>query len=328
MDSSGQFTTQFIGLFLFFALMVIIPLIFWAYNNRSRKAKASPVDRQREKAAWLTSLDDEPVMPSSTTGDLPDLDLLLGAAPNASAPAPTSASKQSGTYRVKLANGSTIEAADVMVISRDLADGGLVIQIGDKAYPIGTYIADQEARRRFTSTLRDLVKQGEAMTTAPPTPAPAPTPEAKVEAAPAPDTKPEQPSAPVAPQPEPESAPKQKIATGERPVVPTLPDAPHGELPGDLPKFVTPSEPLRIRGGMPKTPVPELDIGGAVEAYLQYKLSQTPEFAQRSIHIHPAYGGGVKIEVDGRFYEAVSDIEDAETRDFIATAIEEWQSRQ
>ena len=74
-------------------------------------------------------------------------------------------------------------------------------------------------------------------------------------------------------------------------------------------------------------PVPEINIAGAIETYLQHKKSLTPEYANRSIHIYPAPGGGVSIEVDGKYFEAVSDVTDADVREFLSETISEWQDR-
>ena len=313
-------------LFCSFSLLMLISLAIMV-GNRTRKNAASSAERQREKADWLSSVgSSEPsVYQTPTAAELPDLDLLLGSPPPSYAP--PASNRPGGTHRLTLADGSSVEAADVLVIVRDLADGSLIVQLGDKAYPLGSYIDDADVRRRFSGTLRDLLAQGEAMSAAPPPEAvqsaPEPEPEPVLEdfvqeAAPEIEA-PAETTEPFDFRPEPDDKPRSTA---------TVQQVPRGMLPGDLPKFVAEETPLKMRGGMPKTPVPELDIGGAVEAYLQYKLSQTPEFAKRSIHIHPAYGGEIKIEVDGRFYDAVDEIDHEATRDFISEAIQEWQSRQ
>lgn len=73
--------------------------------------------------------------------------------------------------------------------------------------------------------------------------------------------------------------------------------------------------------------VAELDIAGAIEEYLQYKIQYAPEFQKRGIHIRSAYGGGVRIEIEGRTYEFVDDVEPENARLFIKQAIAEWQER-
>src|SRR5262249_11356221 len=112
-----------------------------------------------------------------------------------------------------------------------------------------------------------------------------------------------------------------------RPASPPPPIPASGVLPGDLPSFKLDDNPLAKpkRGQkLEQKPVPEINIAGAIEAYLQYKLQHSPEYAGHSIHIHPAPGGGVSIEADGKYYEAVSDVADPAVREFIAQAIQEW----
>ena len=101
--------------------------------------------------------------------------------------------------------------------------------------------------------------------------------------------------------------------------------------PGDLPKFKMPDGPpvKPKRGQRPVAePIPEINIAASIEAFLQHKLSMTPQYATRSIHVRPASHGGVAIEVDGKFYESVGEVEDAAVRAFLSATIEEWQARQ
>jgi hypothetical protein len=116
-------------------------------------------------------------------------------------------------------------------------------------------------------------------------------------------------------------------APGFTPPAPTIPTAP---LPGDLPRFSLDDQgPIKPPRGQKREvkPVPEINLAAAIEAFLQHKLRQTPQFASRSIHIHPSPNGGVSIEVDDRFYDAVSEVADVEVRAFLQSAIEEWQDR-
>ena len=71
-----------------------------------------------------------------------------------------------------------------------------------------------------------------------------------------------------------------------------------------------------------------LDLATAIETYLQHKLKHTPEYAEREIHVRSAPGGGVLIQVDAQFYEAVSDVEDDPIRQFLMATIQEWQESQ
>jgi hypothetical protein len=212
------------------------------------------------------------------------------------APAASAPVSRSSTYTVELTSGRRVEAAEVMTIARDLADGGLIIQIGDRAYRNPAEIDNEATRRRFNTTVRELARQ--AMNA---------------------DKQPNAKS----------TAPSERSAPRTAP--PPPPTSTTGAMPGDLPKFRADETPLlapRKRNQPPPPPVPDLNIADAIETYLQYKLSHTPEYAGRSIHVHAAPGGGVAIEVDGQFYETVGEVDNDDVRDFLANTIEEWQSRQ
>lgn len=101
--------------------------------------------------------------------------------------------------------------------------------------------------------------------------------------------------------------------------------------PGALPKFTLPEAKEPPRFGRVKAPtdiIPEIDIARAIEDFLQHKLETTERFRGRSIHVRHAPGGGVAIDVDGRRYETVSDVDDEEVRAFLREMIEEWQASQ
>lgn len=68
------------------------------------------------------------------------------------------------------------------------------------------------------------------------------------------------------------------------------------------------------------------DLAGQIDMFLQRKLQTEPELAARGIRIHSAAGGGVRIEVDGQFYESVGDVEDEAVRQYIQQTIAEWQA--
>ena len=106
------------------------------------------------------------------------------------------------------------------------------------------------------------------------------------------------------------------------------PPLPDGSMPGDLPSYKL-KDNVSAPKDTKKGAIPEIDLAGAIEAYLQHKLQYTPQYAHRQIHVRSAPGGnGVLIQVDTVFYEAVSDVADPEVRAFLTTAIQEWQQRQ
>lgn len=68
-------------------------------------------------------------------------------------------------------------------------------------------------------------------------------------------------------------------------------------------------------------------IAGPIEDLLQHRLAvHHPEWGNRSIHIHPAPDGGVIIEVDGLFYQAVGDVADSDIRGFLQQTISDWSN--
>jgi hypothetical protein len=235
------------------------------------------------------------------------------------------------------------DATEIMRIWRDVVDGSLIIQIGDEHYRTmgDVKLAGQE--RRFMAVLRELARlakeTGSEVTTAPPAasePPPAPQPAlppaepAPVAAAPLPQPEPEE-LAPPAPEPEPAPVP----APDPGPVQPVAPPVQQPAAPA-----ANDSEPIgsffqNVRkavqtGGksaqVEPTPEPP-GIAQQIELILQAKIQATPAFQGRRIHIHPSVSGGVTIEADGTFYEAVSDIEDEDVRAFVQSAIQAWEQR-
>lgn len=283
--------------------------------------------RARKANAALAAAGPSPVtFASQQAGELPDLDALVAV----EAPARP---QRKGTFTIPLTGGGEVEAVEVMTILRDVADGGLIIQIGDKSYRNPPALADAEFKRRFNMTVRDLYDSISRQSLSP-APAPAAAvsdvPRALGEAAdPIADATLETPSVDPA-QPAGDNA-------GERPSV-TMPppsviaaSTALGPLPGDLPKFKLPDTiepPRRGRRRPPAEPIPEINIAEAIEEFLQYKLRSESQFAGRSLHVRPAIGGGVKIEVDGQFYDSVDEVADAEVRAYLQAVIAEWQSRQ
>ena len=84
----------------------------------------------------------------------------------------------------------------------------------------------------------------------------------------------------------------------------------------------------RVAMGQPvETPheQPALSIADQIEELLQEFLRETPQFAGRTIHIRPALSGGVQIEVDGKFYEGVGDVEDEEVRAALVAVVRRWE---
>jgi len=87
----------------------------------------------------------------------------------------------------------------------------------------------------------------------------------------------------------------------------------------------------RAAMGQAPEPVPEqpdLNIADQIEDLLQERLAGDPAFEQRSIHVKPALDGGVRIEVDGAYYDGVGDVADEDVRALLMTVVREWEQRQ
>mgnify|MGYP005838682461 CR=1 FL=1 len=297
-DLTGFLQQPFVGSML--GLMCILGLLLAAVIGGLyylRRRRGAPVGRARTAATALAA-------------DMPDLDSLVSgltfdSRPAAAAPAPTRAARQ-GTFVVAVNDDDTAEAVEVMAILRDVVDGRLIIQMGDKA--LRNPSADPEFRDRFNRLMREMAQLVRA------SPAAAPAVESPAVA----DTL-APPSQPTPPPPRP------------RPVTPPAPTPPTaGAAPGALPTFRLEDQgPIKPGRGqkLEIKPIPEINIAAAVEAYLQHKLQTTGQYAGRSIHVHPTPDGGVSIEVDGQSFDAVSAVDDPDVRAFLEATIQEWQER-
>lgn len=308
------------------AVLLVIVLIFIVRarvrKNQARLAEAAGSASAPPMAAPSAA----PMGRAAAYGDLPDLDLLVSVPAAPLSPPAQSRPARKGTFSLTLNDGSITDAVEVMTILRDVVDGGLVVQMGDKTYR--NLANDEATKANFMKIMRELaniVKPGsapvsvEAPASAPPTALAETAPEAEPAAL-------RDLLTPGSDEPDPVLLPAGK------PYVPPPPAA-GGAMPGDLPKFDLDQKIEKKKGGflgrgkLELPPVPELNIAGAIEAYLQHKLRFTPGYEARSIHVHPAPDGGVSIEVDGRFFDAVGDVDDAEVRQFLASTIQEWQQR-
>lgn len=278
-------------------LVMVLTYIIMARARRSKNETATP-----PPPAYAGAPSPEPSHP----GDMPDLDMLVDTATLSAPATPPAKPARKGTYNVTTNDSGTSDAVEVMSIMRDVVDGRLIVQMGDKSYK--NFNLDADFKDRFTKLMRELAQAAQAKA-ASPSPAPA------VEAPPA------EPPKPVTPPP---PAPRPAVT-------PPPPMNADGTLPGDLPSFkMDDQKPLQTRKRGQKfelEPVPELNIAGAIEAFLQYKLQHSPEYAGRSIHVYPAPDGGVMIEVDGEYYESVGAVSDDAVREFLSQTIQEWQDR-
>jgi hypothetical protein len=80
---------------------------------------------------------------------------------------------------------------------------------------------------------------------------------------------------------------------------------------------------------VPPTPLapPSLNLVEEIDEILQRHLEADPAMAQRSIHLLPAPGGGLQIEVDGQHYDRPASVEDRQVQLMIKKALQEWESK-
>lgn len=187
--------------------------------------------------------------------------------------------------------GNTVE---VMRLLRDLADGSLVVEINGRYYYHLEDITDPEVGRRFNGivqALAEFVEPGDF----------------------------EMPEEWLTPPTEPIRA------TGDEVLPPTDWQTAHS-----TPQSQTRKVGFFQRGRQAgEEPLPEVrPMTEQIEELLQYRLTATPEFSNRSIHVRPAADGSVRIEVDGRFYEGVGAVDDPEIQEFLRETIRQWEARQ
>lgn len=309
------FVSSMLGMLCFLGLLLVAVIVLLVYVRRQKAARLAMATAG---ASSFGVSDDH---------DMPDMNLLVSAPaqpePKAAAPvtpvsqpitpvtpAPQPAAParpaRKGTFQIKPGDGATTEAVEVLTILRDVTDGSLLFQMGDKVYQ--NVNADSDFRDRFNKLMNELGQMPQqAVTPAASSPPPPPAVE--------------QPA--VIPQVAPSMA---AAPTPPKPVSPP-PAAPNGTVPGMLPSFKLDDQPMGQKRGrkLELPPVPEINIAGAIESYLQHKLWQSGDLPGHSVHIYPSPGGGVRIEVDGQFYEAVGDITDATVKDYLAQTIQEWQ---
>lgn len=244
--------------------------------------------------------------------DMPDLDLLIDknslekdlppvdpasilkkpaaeTRPPANTPPPPVRSNRRA-YRVPLSTGGLARAEEMLSVLRDTRDGRLMVQINDKAYRSLT--EDPEVKARFIQLMRELNDTVSKIDDNPP-------------------------------------SQEDLEAVVEDFNAPPPPIDADGGMPGDLPRYTLEESMRPTRTGRyESTPMPELNIPQAIESYLQHKLKYTPGFEGRQLHVLSAPGGGVRIQVDDRFFEAVGDVDEPDVREFLSATIQEWQARQ
>lgn len=183
-----------------------------------------------------------------------------------------------------------VDAVEVMRVWRDVSDGALIIQMGDKLFQTVPEMRDRGMAKRFINLVKDLARMAQAGAQASGLELP------NFEAT----------SAVISPQ---------GAWANKRPAL---------EKPVSLP--VSKVEAL-LTGAAPDLSG-AAGIAEQIEELLQFRLGQTPIFQQRSIHVRPNFDGSLRIQVDGRFYEHVDEVVDVDVREFLQGVIREWEARQ
>lgn len=190
------------------------------------------------------------------------------------------------------------DAIEVFRIYRDLADGALIVEMHGQRYRSLGEISDAQVGRRFLGNVKALAHF------------------ARLGDVEIPDEWGAEAPPPPAPRPEPAS-----------PSVPPPPSTP-ASRPAESPSLLGG---LFGRGAKSTEPEEEIDVrpmAEQIEELLQFRLMGSPDLRHRSIHVRSAVDGGVRIEVDGRYYDGVGDVEDEDVRTFIQAIIREWEARQ
>jgi hypothetical protein len=83
-------------------------------------------------------------------------------------------------------------------------------------------------------------------------------------------------------------------------------------------------------GQNPTTPEASapLTIADQIEDLLQARLADLPSFQGRTIHVRPSIEGGVRIEIDDKFYDGIGDVDDPAVRELLGDVVREWESQQ
>ena len=216
-----QFVGPVVGMICVFGILLVSVVALLIFVRRRKNAQAASAMPMPASFAPFESMGH----------DMPDLDQLVNTAGLGQfAPAaPPARAVRKGTFLVAVNDGDATEAVEIMTILRDVMDGHLIVQMGDKAYQ--SVNNDTEFKERFNKVMRELAQVVGK---------PVSQPAAPVVSAPAEDAEPAEvePPAPVeAPTPSLSDLmqPEQPPAPKPRPSAP--PPPPAGMMPGDLPSF-------------------------------------------------------------------------------------------
>jgi hypothetical protein len=183
------------------------------------------------------------------------------------------------------------DAVEIMRVWRDVSDGSLIFQMGDRVFQTLPEMHDNGFSQRFIKIVEDMARVAHAGALA---------------------------SGLNPPDFQKSSAIISQQGDWARRQVPPL-TSPTVEPTID-PQFTQIATSVAGSGGG--------SIADQIEEMLQRRLSQTPAFQHRSIHVRSNPDGTIRIVVDGRTYPHVDEVIDPDVRDFIQNVIREWEARQ
>lgn len=198
---------------------------------------------------------------------------------------------------------------EVMRILRVPPMGKLVIQVGNRRLESLAEVRDESVRRRLVTAIGELIifaggyEQLVETGVAPP-------PAAAVSDA-----------GPAAPAEEEALTPEQEafLNSLEKELRATIEAAPPKKASvDDIPVQLEPPEPTTA--GPP-------NLVAEIDKILQKHLAGDPSLQDRSIHLEQPRAGVLQIRVDNRYYQHPKEIEDANVRQAIKKALQEWETR-
>ncbi len=259
--------------FIFTVIVILLLWYWWTTSREEQSGEGQPGGSsqisERKPSEWTSAIG---VGVSTFRKVVEEVKSIL--------PPSVSSALPSGGSRTTTPVRQTGELVEAVRLFRDLASGGLVVEIGGRRYFALSEMIDETVRRRFIGIAESV---SQFATGEPPTPA----------------------------------------AYVPPPVITTpIPSSPSYATSGATGKTESSDT-----GKKEEKPVVVKTIAEEIEELLQYRLTLTPEFLHRSIHIRPSHGGSIQVEIDERFYDGVSDVPDEQVRAFLQDIIKEWEAR-
>jgi hypothetical protein len=237
-------------------------------------------------------------------------------------------------FKTRSKAADALDAHEVLRVLRDRLTGRLIVEIAGRRYTQVGDIQDPNIQRGFLTTLQDL---GSFAATAPAPAAPVAPPDAPAHSTPLASTHPGAAEGqPQSASPAPAATPATEPAPRPRPPTPqpisnapiSNAPQPRADAPLQLPSMnvFKQMQVLRERAKQPPPPPPK-SITEQIDEILQEKIAGTPH-RTRGLHVGAGPQGHAVFELDGKNYEAVDDLPDAEARLIVRAAIAEWEKRQ